>query len=156
MLFLPKLKRGGNMSIFKKMLKSLSTSKQEKQTSDRKHIDNNLIDCEHFLHHVKETNQDGINRQDILAQCKIDDSLQLTFNQFEQNHLYHNTVKNVNYRIDVYTQIGCIGSFIDYQIGHYMKNGGLIHNAKISLLKHPKTKQGKIECRITFQRNKIR
>jgi hypothetical protein len=108
-----------------------------------------VISLDAWVSNVKDNNSDGINRQDILAKCKNGELL--TFKLLETNNGY--------FEIEVYTEHGCIGFMYSKElqtIGRYIKNGGVIHNAKISEIKHPKTSRGKIECRFTFDRNKMR
>lgn len=108
-----------------------------------------LIALQAWVSNVKDTNPDGVNRQEILAKCQTGDDL--TFRVLEHEHNY--------YTIEVHTVHGCIGTMWVSEmqkIARYILNGGVIHNAKISLLKYPKTKRGKIECAFTFERNKMR
>lgn len=111
-----------------------------------------LIAINAWVNDVKENNPDGVNRQEILAKCQVGDPLTFKLLQFKsEQSMYH--------EIEVHTQYGCIGmmSVKELQkIARYILNGGVMHDAKISALKHPKTKRGKIECGITFSRNKMR
>jgi hypothetical protein len=108
-----------------------------------------LISLQAWVSDVKEDNPDGINRQEILSKCSINDDV--TFRLLEYKEGY--------YMIEVHTVYGCLGLMYISELqkmARYILNGGIIHNAKISTLKYPKTKRGKIECGITFERNKMR
>lgn len=109
-----------------------------------------LIKYEEWLLNTDETNQNGTNRQDILAKCLAGDAV--TFKLFETNDGY--------YYLETWAEHGCIGCIHNFDtlqtVAKYIKNGGVIHNAKIEFLKQPKTSRGKISCKISFERNKMR
>jgi hypothetical protein len=135
-----------------------SKSNSKPQNYDAKYVEpkrtenytnHELIPLTAWVVDVKADNPDGTNRQEILAKCAIGD--ELTFRLLEYKPGY--------YDIEVHTQHGCIGlmSISELQkMARYILNGGVMHNAKISILKQPKTKRGKIECTFTFERNKMR
>lgn len=157
------------MSIFKSILKLLKNNNKTKekshQTSTQQVIQTNqsvktsnkenykgkdLIKYEEWLSNTDETNQNGTNRQDILAKCVAGDAV--TFKLFETNDGY--------YYLEVWTDHGCIGCIHNFDtlqtVARYIKNGGVIHNAKIEFLKQPKTSRSRIECKLSFERNKMR
>jgi hypothetical protein len=119
----------------------------EKRT--RRKSKGELIHCTAWVSKVKEYNPGNINRQDVLAKCSIGDAI--TLDAYEVGKGY--------YEIEVYTDHGCIGVMYNEElkkIAKYLMNDGEIYNAKITVLKHPKTKRGKIECAIEFEREKMR
>jgi hypothetical protein len=114
--------------------------------------DRDLIELTGWVSGVKENNADGVNRQEVLAKCNVGDLLNFKLLQFKSElSVYH--------EIEVHSEHGCIGmmSIQELQkIARYILNGGVMHDAKISFLKYPKKKRGKIECSFTFYRNKMR
>ena len=113
------------------------------------YADHDLIMLDAWVSNVKDSNGDGTHRQDILSKCKTGDSITLKVAEIKQGY----------FEIEVHTEYGCIGLMYSDELqtmARYIKNGGVIHNAQISELKHPKTSRGKIECKFVFERNKMR
>ena len=124
--------------------RQLKTSEKERYTGKDR------VKYEEWISDTNETNPDGTQRQSILSKCEVGDSL--TFKVFEtkEEYLY----------LEVWTAHGCIGNVHNFDtlqtFARYVKNGGVVHDAKIAMIKHPKTSRGKISCKITFERNKMR
>jgi hypothetical protein len=131
----------GFFDLFKR--KYVEPKKKENYTQ------HDLIMLDAWVSNVKDSNLDGTNRQDVLSKCKIGDPITLKVAEIKKGY----------FEIEVYTGHGCIGLMYSDElqtVARYIKNGGVIYNAKISELKHPKTNRGKIECKLAFQRNKMR
>jgi hypothetical protein len=117
--------------------------------SDIKYTEKDLIHMDAWLTDTKEFNTDGLNRQEVLSKCCVGDSLEFKLKQIEHDY----------YIIEVHCNQGCVGIINDIEmqiVARYIKNGGIIHNAKIEQLRHPKTSRGKIGCKVAFSRNKMR
>jgi hypothetical protein len=135
-----------NFQFDSKQYKPPTKTGEVNTSTKSKYNRDDIFECEYWLDGVKDVNTNNVNRQDILAKCNLDDVITLK--------PYY--LDNGSYRIEVYTNFGCIGYFDDKLIGKYLKNGGIIHDAKISKLRLPKTSRGKIDCKVTFSRNKMR
>jgi hypothetical protein len=161
------------MSLFKSLFNLLKgsnknntnnrTNKKEKPTQEsnqpdekvkvsknEKYAGKDLIKYTEWLSNVTEKNEDGTNRQQIIAECQVEDKV--TFKVYQTKDEY--------YYLEVWTNKGCIGVVHNFDtlqtVAKYVKNGGRIHNAKIDEIRRPKTNRGKISCKISFERNKMR
>jgi hypothetical protein len=97
---------------------------------------------------LKYENDDGINRQDILINCKED----------QEVFLKRNPIENYPNAIQVFVQNGCIGYISEYdnkRLAKYMDKDGKIYDAHISRM-YINTKNIVATCEITFWRNKMR
>lgn len=147
-------------AIKKDMQRSIDRNKRKREKkkqfkekyikpSDINYAEKDLIHMDVWIADTKEVNNDGVNRQEILSNCSVGDSLEFRLKQIEHDY----------YIIEVYFNQCCIGIINDIEmqvVARYMKYGGIIHNAKIAELRHPKTSRGKISCKVSFSRNKMR
>jgi hypothetical protein len=121
-----------------------------KVSKNEKYAGKDSIKYTEWLSDITEINQDGTHRQQIIAECQVGDAV--TFKVYQTKDEY--------YYLEVWTDKGCIGTIHNFDtlqtVARYIKNGGTMHNAKIDEIKHPKTNRGKISCKISFERNKMR
>lgn len=137
-----------NTNVFQTAVQETSDDDSEIKRTRRK-SKGEMIHCNAWVSKVKEFNPGDVNRQDVLAKCSVGDPI--TLDAYEVSKGY--------YEIEVYTDHGCVGVMYNEElkkIAKYLMNDGQIYNAKITVLKHPKTKRGKIECAIEFEREKMR